>query len=207
MRTDPMTHLPNTVTIARGLAGPIGAFLLLESRHAGVALQNEALANAYAIASGLVLLAAALSDGLDGWLARRINAETALGALLDPIADKVLVGSYLIAFVMITDVDLWLALPVAIILARDLTVTGLRLNGAVPAALTVTREAKIKTALQMAVTAAPFVFVPVLSITGAGQAMRDNVILLWFGAVWFLAVLTAWTAVPYLKAAHAANRD
>ncbi len=202
-----MTHLPNAVTIARGLAGPIGAVLLLESRHAGVALQNEALANAYAIASGLVLLAAALSDGLDGWLARRINAETALGALLDPIADKVLVGSYLIAFVMITDVDLWLALPVAIILARDLTVTGLRLNGAVPAALTVTREAKIKTALQMAVTAAPFVFVPALSITGAGQAMRDNVILLWFGAVWFLAVLTAWTAVPYLKAAHAANRD
>ena len=202
-----MTHLPNAVTIARGLAGPIGAVLLLESRHAGVALQNEALSNAYAIASGLVLLAAALSDGLDGWLARRFNAQSALGALLDPIADKLLVGSYLIAFVMITDVDLWLALPVAIILARDLTVTGLRLNGAVPASLTVTREAKIKTALQMAVTAAPFVFVPVLSITGAGQAMRDNVILLWFGAVWFLAVLTAWTAVPYLKAAHAANRD
>mgnify|MGYP006280668027 FL=1 len=202
-----MTHLPNAVTIARGLAGPIGAVLLLESRHAWVALQNEALTYAYAIASGLVLLAAALSDGLDGWLARRFNAQSALGALLDPIADKLLVGSYLIAFVMITDVDLWLALPVAIILARDLTVTGLRLNGAVPAALTVTREAKIKTALQMAVTAAPFVFVPVLSITGAGQAMRDNVILLWFGAVWFLAVLTAWTAVPYLKAAHAANRD
>ncbi|MCR9128860.1 MAG: CDP-alcohol phosphatidyltransferase family protein [Alphaproteobacteria bacterium] len=201
-----MTHLPNAVTIARGLAGPIGAFLLLESRYAGVELQNEALSNGYAIASGLVLLIAALSDGFDGWLARRFNAESALGALLDPIADKVLVGSYLVAFVMITNVDLWLALPVAIIIARDLTITGLRLNAAEPTVLTVTRDAKIKTALQMAVTAAPFVFVPILSVTGASQATRDHVIIFWFGAVWFLAVLTVWTALPYLKAVRAANR-
>jgi len=201
-----MNQLPNAVTIARGLAGPIGAFLLLESRYAGVELQNEALSNGYAIASGLVLLVAALSDGLDGWLARRFDAESALGALLDPIADKVLVGSYLVAFVMITNINLWLALPVAIIIARDLTITGLRLNAAEPAVLTVTNDAKIKTALQMAVTAAPFVFVPILSITGADQAMRDNVIIVWFGAVWFLAALTIWTALPYLNAMRDAHR-
>jgi CDP-diacylglycerol--glycerol-3-phosphate 3-phosphatidyltransferase len=189
-----MTHLPNAITIARGLAGPIGAFLLLESRYAGVELQNEALSNGYAIASGLVLLVAALSDGLDGWLARRFNAESALGALLDPIADKVLVGSYLVAFVVITNIDLWLALPVAIILARDLTITGLRLNAADPAALTVTNDAKIKTALQMAVTAAPFVLVI------AGLRDVSAWYYYWVGAVWFLAVLTIWTALPYLKA-------
>lgn len=195
-----MTHLPNTVTIARGLAGPIGAFLLLESRHAGVELQNEALSNGYAIASGLVLLAAALSDWLDGWLARRLNAESALGALLDPIADKVLVGSYLVAFVMITNIDLWLALPVAMILARDLTITGLRLNAADSAVLTVTSDAKMKTALQMGVTAAPFVLVI------AGLRDVSAWYYYWVGAVWFLAILTIWTALPYLKAMRASNR-
>ena len=195
-----MTHLPNAVTIARGLAGPIGAFLLLESRYAGVELQNEALSNGYAIASGLVLLVAALSDGLDGWLARRLRAESALGALLDPIADKLLVGSYLVAFVVITNIDLWLALPVAIIIARDLTVTGLRLNAAQPAALAVTADARIKTALQMAVTAAPFVLI----IAG----LRDVSLwyYYWVGAVWFLAALTVWTALPYLKAVREAGR-
>ncbi len=194
-----MTNLPNAVTIARGLAGPIGAFLLLESRHAGVALQNEALSNAYAIASGLVLLLAALSDGLDGWLARRLNAESALGALLDPIADKLLVGSYLVAFVVITSIDLWLAVPVAIIIARDLTVTGLRLNTAAPQGLAVTAEARLKTALQMVVTAAPFVLILI--------GFRDVSLwyYYWVGAVWFLAVLTAWTAIPYLKASRAGN--
>lgn len=196
-----MTHLPNAVTIARGLAGPIGAFLLLESRYAGVELQNEALSNAYAIASGLVLLVAALSDGLDGWLARRLEAESALGALLDPIADKVLVGSYLVAFVMITNIDLWLAIPVAAILARDLTITGLRLNAAAPATLTVTTEAKIKTALQMAVTAAPFILV----VAG----LKDVAVwyYYWVGAVWFLAILTVWTAIPYLNAARRSRSD
>ena len=196
-----MTQLPNAVTIARGLAGPIGAFLLLESRYAGVELQNEALSNAYAIASALVFLAAALSDGLDGWLARRYAAESALGAVLDPIADKLLVGSYLIAFVVITRIDLWLAVPVAIIIARDLTVTGLRLNAAAPQGLGVTREAKLKTAVQMAVTAAPFVLILI--------GLRDVSLwyYYWVGAVWFLAVLTVWTAIPYLKAARAARPD
>lgn len=195
-----MTHLPNAVTIARGLAGPIGAFLLLESRYAGVELQNEALSNSYAIASGLVLLFAALSDGLDGWLARRLNAESAMGALLDPIADKVLVGSYLVAFVVITNIDLWLALPVAIILARDLTITGLRLNAAEPAVLTVTNDAKIKTALQMAVTAAPFVLV-ILGLRDVSAWYYY-----WVGTVWFLAVLTVWTALPYLNAVRGSGR-
>ena len=196
-----MTQLPNAVTIARGLVGPIGAFLLLESRYAGVQLQNEALSNAYAIASALVFLAAALSDGLDGWLARRYAAESALGAVLDPIADKLLVGSYLIAFVVITRIDLWLAVPVAIIIARDLTVTGLRLNAAAPQGLGVTREAKLKTAVQMAVTAAPFVLILI--------GLRDVSLwyYYWVGAVWFLAVLTVWTAIPYLKAARAARPD
>ena len=196
-----MTHLPNAVTIARGLAGPIGAFLLLESRYAGVELQNEALSNAYGIASAIVFLVAAASDRLDGWLARRFNAESALGALLDPIADKLLVGSYLIAFVVITQVDLWLALPVAVIIARDLTVTGLRLNAAAPQILTVTAEAKLKTMLQMAVTAAPFVLII------AGLREVSLWYYYWVGTVWFLAVLTVWTALPYLTTARAANRD
>ena len=191
-----LSRIPNAVTIARGLCGPIGAFLLLESRHAGVALQDEALSNAYALASALMFVLAAASDGLDGWLARRLNAESALGALLDPIADKLLVGSYLIAFVMITQIDLWLAAPVAIIIARDLTVTALRFRATRPAPLAVTHSAKIKTAMQMLVTAAPFALIML--------GFRDVGIwyYYWVGAVWALAVVTVWTALPYFRAAR-----
>lgn len=187
-------RLPNAITVARGLAGPIGAFMLLESRFVAVTLENTSLSNGYAIASGLIFLIAVLSDWLDGWLARRLGHESELGALLDPIADKVLIGSYLVAYVVITNIDLYLAVPVAIIIARDLTITGLRLNSEMPELLAVSMTAKLKTALQMVVTAAPFVLIV------AGFQDVSVWYFYWAGCIWALAVITVWTALPYLKA-------
>lgn len=187
-------RIPNAITIARGLAGPVGAFLLLESRFVAITLENASLSNRYAIASGIIFLFAALTDWLDGWLARRLGVESELGALLDPIADKVLVGSYLVAYVVITGIDLYLAVPVAIIIARDLTITGLRLNSGAAVLLQVSPSAKLKTALQMILTGAPFVLII------AGLQDVSVWYFYWVGAVWALAVITVWTALPYLRA-------
>jgi CDP-diacylglycerol--glycerol-3-phosphate 3-phosphatidyltransferase len=189
-------HLPNAITIGRGLAGPVGAFILLASFSAGMA-SDEAGAVGYGLAAFIILVLAALTDALDGWIARLLNAESALGELLDPIADKLLVGSYLVAFVVIYRFDLMLMIPVAIILTRDLTVTGLRLTSDTPSAMAATDTAKAKTALQMVLVMAPFIVVML------GPHPDDRMALysvFWISAVWVLAAMTVWSAIPYWRA-------
>ncbi|OAB55932.1 hypothetical protein AY599_13665 [Leptolyngbya valderiana BDU 20041] len=191
-----MNHLPNALSIARAVAGPIGALLLLMSASAA----SESGAVVYGLASAAVFVLAAISDWLDGWLARRMGVESRLGALLDPIGDKLLVGPYLIAYVIIAGFDLWLLAPVAVIVLRDLVVTGLRLRAGAPETLNVSYDAKVKTAIQMVLTAAPFVLVL------AGLRDLSVWFYYWVGGIWFLAVLTVWTALPYLRAAGFARR-
>jgi CDP-diacylglycerol--glycerol-3-phosphate 3-phosphatidyltransferase len=188
-----LRHLPNLVTCLRALGGIAGAWWLLQS--AGAALEETAMF--YGVLSGVILVLAALSDGLDGWLARRLNAQSALGALLDPIADKVLTGAYLVAYTLIAGGNPALAIPVAIILLRDVIVTGLRLAGPKkdPAAYAVTNDAKAKTALTMIIVALPFVLV------AAGLTDVSRWFYIWVGGVWLCAALTAWSALPYLRSA------
>ncbi|HCY54010.1 MAG TPA: CDP-diacylglycerol--glycerol-3-phosphate 3-phosphatidyltransferase, partial [Oceanicaulis sp.] len=115
-----LRHIPNLLTVLRALGGVAGAWLLLQS--AGAALEETA--QFYAILSGLIFLSAALTDWLDGWLARRLDAQSALGELLDPIADKVLTGAYLVAYTVIAGGNPALAVPVGVILVRDILITG-----------------------------------------------------------------------------------
>ena len=182
-----LCQLPNALTIARALAGPFGAVLLVQSSQASV----ESDAVRLGLLAALVFIAAAMTD----WLARRLNSESALGALLDPIADKCLVGGYLIAYCAISGFDAWLVLPVLVILGRDVAVTALRFVRPSAGTLHVTLMAKTKTALQMIITAAPFALIFI--------GFRDVAVWYhyWIGAVWFLALLTAWSAWPYYRAA------
>lgn len=186
-----LRHSPNALTLARALAGPIGAVLLVQSSQAVV--ESEAVR--LGLLAALVFIIAALTDWLDGWLARLLKAESALGALLDPIADKCLVGAYLIAYCIISGFDAYLVLPILVIVGRDMAVTALRFIRPSVGTLTVTLTAKTKTALQMVITAAPFVLIVI--------GFRDAALWYhyWIGAVWFLALLTAWSAWPYLRAA------
>ncbi|KAA5804889.1 hypothetical protein F1654_02510 [Alkalicaulis satelles] len=191
-----LRHLPNLVTFARMAAGVFGAYCLLAS----AGQQAESAALAWGAAAFAIFILAALSDWLDGWLARVLDARSALGALLDPIADKVLVSAYLLAFAAISGWMIWLVLPVAIIVGRDGLVTILRFTRPAPATLTVTSEARTKTALAMIMTAAPFVLVTIDLATPARLPV-EAWFFYWVGGVWFIALLTAWTAFPYVRAA------
>jgi CDP-diacylglycerol--glycerol-3-phosphate 3-phosphatidyltransferase len=190
MTRSALAWLPNAVTVLRGVAGVAGAWLLLAS--AASATEDRAIA--LGLASGAVFVIAALTDWLDGWLARRMGAESALGALLDPIADKVLVGAYLIAFTIISEVNPWLAVPVMLIIGRDVLMTGIRLTSleADPNPVPVSAEAKFKTAIQMIIVAMPFV----MTILGVDIELW---FFIWVGGVWFAAVLGATTAWGYFR--------
>ena len=104
-------NLPNSVTLLRILLIPVFVWLYLEPTPERT------------LWAGLVFGAAAFTDFLDGYLARRSGQITNLGKLLDPVADKLLVASGLILLVQAQQVGVWLAI---VMIARELIVTGAR---------------------------------------------------------------------------------
>ena len=106
--------LPNAITLGRLTAAPLIVWLLTVYPGGGPFISAVA---------ALIYLAAALTDLLDGHLARRHNLVSTLGAFLDPLADKLLVASALIMLLPLDRVPAWV---VFLILAREMAVTGLR---------------------------------------------------------------------------------
>jgi cardiolipin synthase (CMP-forming) len=94
-------HLPNILSTARILVAPY-LFFLLWRREYGLAL--------------LVMLLAGISDGVDGYIARRYAAGSRLGAILDPIGDKILLSGSFLVLALDRAIPLWLAW---IVLGRD----------------------------------------------------------------------------------------
>ncbi|MGA2185833.1 MAG: CDP-diacylglycerol--glycerol-3-phosphate 3-phosphatidyltransferase [Bryobacteraceae bacterium] len=114
-------NLPNTLTLLRIFFVPLLVAVLVEQNfnltwNGNVLLPNEFLALG-------IFLAAAGTDLLDGWLARRWKQITTVGTLLDPIADKLLVSAALISLVQIRLVPAWI---VIVIIGREFAVSGLR---------------------------------------------------------------------------------
>lgn len=110
-------NLPNYLTLARIFLVPLLVAVLLAP-----ILEDEFETLRYTLAIG-IFLAATLTDILDGHLARRRNQVSKLGALLDPIADKLLVSA---ALIVLVEKHLAPAWTVVIILGREFAVTGLR---------------------------------------------------------------------------------
>jgi len=97
--------------------------------------------------SALVFTAAALTDVLDGYLARRLGVESVLGKLLDPLADKLIVMACLIWMVPMGRIPTWV---VIVLLSREISVTGLRgVAASEGVVISAGQEGKTKTALQM----------------------------------------------------------
>lgn len=112
--------IPNILCMIRILLIPFILLFLLDNP-----LSNLLPQAARILISGLLYAAAMLTDLFDGKIARKYDAITDFGKFIDPIADKMLVLSILLAFI---DKGLISSVPVIIILAREFLVTGLRLG-------------------------------------------------------------------------------
>jgi len=177
--------LPNALTIARIAAVPIFAVLLVA--------EPEGAARAAAFA---VFAFAAISDLLDGWLARRFKSESVLGRVLDPIADKLLAGVALLMLVANGTLEGVHVFAAAIILAREILVSGLREFLAALAAsdrVAVTQLAKWKTVLQL-------VAIGVLIMGPGSPATLGPITDIGVGLLWAASALTIWTGTAYVWA-------
>ena len=98
----------------------------------------------------VLFISAALTDWLDGYLARTWKQESRFGAMLDPIADKAMVVIALLVITGISGMNPWILLPATVIMFREVFVSGLReFLGATAGLLSVTKLAKWKTTAQM----------------------------------------------------------
>ncbi|MCB1514117.1 MAG: CDP-diacylglycerol--glycerol-3-phosphate 3-phosphatidyltransferase [Hyphomicrobiaceae bacterium] len=145
--------------------------------------------------SAFALFAAAgITDWLDGYLARAWEQQSTLGAMLDPIADKLLVGAALLMLVYtgtIARAAIWAAV---IILCREILVSGLReFLAELNVKVRVSVLAKWKTTVQM-VSLAVLLAGPAVEKHAPGAEMIGIALL------WLAAVLTLWTGYDYLKA-------
>ncbi len=131
--------IPNILTMLRLLAAPGVAVMFLYF--------NRPWADWFAL---VLFVSAAITDYIDGYLAREWKQETKLGAMLDPIADKAMVVIALMVIIGFSSWSPWLVLPATVILFREVFVSGLReFLGDVAGTLKVTKIAKWKTTMQM----------------------------------------------------------
>lgn len=139
-------NLPNALTVLRLLAAPGLAVMFLYF--------NRPFADWLAL---VLFVGAAVTDWIDGHIARSWKQESKLGAMLDPIADKAMVVIALMVIVGYSSMSPWLVLPATFILFREVFVSGLReYLGDTAGTLKVTNLAKWKTTLQMVAIAVLF---------------------------------------------------
>jgi len=174
--------LPNILTYGRIAAVPAVAFCFYFEGN-----------TARWIALGLFIVAA-ITDFLDGYLARAWKQQSALGRMLDPIADKLLVAVCLLMLAADGTIGGWSLVAAIIILCREILVSGLReflaeLQVSVP----VTQLAKWKTTVQL-------VSIAILLAGPAGDSVLPGTTLVGLSALWIAALLTLYTGYDYFRA-------
>jgi CDP-diacylglycerol--glycerol-3-phosphate 3-phosphatidyltransferase len=208
-------NIPNVLTVMRLIAAPSIVVMFLYF--------SRPLADWFAL---VLFLVAAISDWFDGYLARLWGQESKFGQMLDPIADKAMVIIALLIITGFSGMNAWILLPSAVIMFREVFVSGLReFLGKSASLLDVTKLAKWKTALQMIAITALFtqgIFQHYLSMEVWG--MNKNILislisdgssdikgltLIYWGAyifwmfgvfvLWVAGVLTLITGIDYLR--------
>ncbi|SFZ81384.1 CDP-diacylglycerol--glycerol-3-phosphate 3-phosphatidyltransferase [Devosia enhydra] len=173
-----LTSLPNLVTFARIAAVPVVCVLIAAGDDV---LRWIAL---------ILFVVAAASDWLDGWLARRSGLVSPLGRMLDPIADKLLVGAAIVILAWDGSLSGWDLVPALAILLREIFVSGLReFLGAREVVVKVTALAKWKTTVQLAALAAIILQAVVPGVDPVASLL-----------LWVAGAMTAWTGAQYLIA-------
>lgn len=178
-----MMNVPNFLTLLRIAAIPVIVVIYYLPFH----MSHTVVAILFAIA--------AFTDWLDGYLARNLQQGTKFGAVFDSIADKLIVAISLVLVVGELGGGL-LAVPAAIIVGREIVISGLRewmAEIGKRTSVAVNRVAKIKTAIQMISLFLLLIYTP--NVSGEW--------ILWLGylSIYVAALLTLWTMIMYLKAA------
>lgn len=145
------------------------------------------------LAATVMFVVFALTDWLDGYLARKLNQTSAFGAFLDPVADKFLVCASLLVLVHLRRTDVFVAL---IIIGREIAISALRewmAQIGASKSVAVHMVGKLKTVVQM-------VAIPFLLFDGTLFGLINTH--QWgVGLIWIAAVLTIWSMVYYLQKA------
>ncbi len=161
------------------------------------------------IAASLIFALGALTDWLDGWIARRYRMFSAFGAFLDPVADKLMVAVALFLIVQGHPTP-WMALWAAVIVGREIAVSALRewmAEVGQRARVKVAWIGKFKTVVQM---------IALLCLLYSVVPAKPSRVVPWMGEPifhigdWLLAaaaLLTLWSGIQYLRAAWPALRD
>ena len=147
------------------------------------------------VTSMWIFIAAAITDWLDGWLARRWNQTTSFGAFLDPVADKLMVAA---ALIVLTEFGRIYAIVALIIIGREITISALRewmaqIGQAKSVAVNIL--GKVKTVSQL-------IAIPFLLFNGVLFGLFHTVVVgRWL--IWVAALITLLSMGVYLKAAMA----
>lgn len=170
-----MVNLPNSITAVRILLIPVFMVFLL----------TPSLQPTGSYIAAIIFSLAALTDTIDGYLARFQKQVTAMGQFLDPIADKLLVSAALISLVELARISAWVAL---VIIAREFAVSGLRLAAIAEKEIIVaSRLGKIKTISQIVAVIA-IILQPPVELVGVSLAS---------GLLTLAVVLTIVSGVDY----------
>ncbi|HEY0053604.1 MAG TPA: CDP-diacylglycerol--glycerol-3-phosphate 3-phosphatidyltransferase [Caulobacteraceae bacterium] len=198
--------IPNVFTGVR-LFGGVVMFLMLVAAAGGAPFVSEYLSPEQQFAlyqwAFVIFAASALTDWIDGFLARRWNAVSRWGAILDPIADKILVAGGIVG-ILTSGTSATVAIPLGLILFREFAVSALRETTAGSISLPVTFLAKCKTALQMIALGLQIFILAASSPVGPMQDQNWVPQMHTFAdvLVWLAAFATIWTGVEYFLIAR-----
>lgn len=178
-------NLPNVITMARILAVPFFIWCLVEI--------GDSSSHLRWISTGIFILIMA-SDGIDGAIARKRGLVTNLGKLLDPIADKALLGGALVTLSVLGEVAWWVTVA---IMLRELGITAYRFVVIKKRVVPASAGGKLKTIFQGIMVG--FVLSPFQAYFGSWYLWFENAL------VAIAVFLTLWTGIQYLVAAAKAR--
>ncbi|PLA73639.1 CDP-diacylglycerol--glycerol-3-phosphate 3-phosphatidyltransferase [Hydrogenovibrio sp. SC-1] len=145
--------------------------------------------------AGLAFMIASITDWFDGYLARKLNVSSKLGAFLDPVADKLIVAAAVVV-VAVEYQNLWVSLSAIVIMMREISISALRewmAENNARDVVAVSGLGKVKTASQLAA---------LTWLLYGGELWGVNWGALGFPMLYFAAILTVVTWVQYAKAAY-----
>ena len=175
-------NIPNILTLLRIVLVPVFVVIFYLPWHLAAQV------------CALVFTLAAVTDWLDGYLARRLDQVSPLGAFLDPVADKLMVATALILLVQ-ADPTPALAVPALIIIGREITISALRewmAELGARAQVAVSVIGKIKTAVQM---------VAIIMLIYRQDLFGLPIYTIGYVLLYVAVILTLWSMVVYLRAA------